>query len=484
MDKNFTHLHVHSSYSFLDGYCKPEWLASRAKELGMTAIAITDHNHIGGVPEFQEYCHKEGIKPILGLEAYWTENGETLKLPADDRNTMAAKAAFDDGIITAEERDAIIHKVSGFKGIKNVRERIKPYQYDTHGYHILFLSMNQTGWNNLVKLQSESADKYTYNGHFYVDNDLIKKYNEGLIMTTACIGSRSSKLIQEGDAAGALHLIQEWYKIFGDRMYLELQPLAIPEQWITNFYYIQWHKQYGYPLVATNDVHYIHKEDHDDHDTLLCIGTQKKKSETDRMKYTNDFWLRSREEMADAFSHSLSEMKNSPLYADYQDTISTFNTYYTEAMDNTNKIADKIEDGIILGARQPLLPHIKLPNQENPKLFLLKLAYNGLYEYAKKQKFDSNTLKMYEKRLAYELSVVFKRNFEEYMLIVWDYVNWANDNGVVTGPGRGSAAGSLLLFCIGITHNIDPIKYNLLFERFLTIDRKGYPDCVNYIKSI
>lgn len=467
---NFVHLHVHTSYSFLDGYCKPKLLAERAKELDMQAIAMTDHGHIGGAPEFQEECIKQGIKPILGAELYYTRDRQKMAAPVEQRTQEGAAAALKDGAITEEQYDALVHKRK-YAGIKAIREIVKQYSYDMHSYHILFLAMNQNGWHNLVKMQSEAADTCTYNGHFHVDNILMKKYSEDIICTTACVGSLPSRLIQAGKIEEAYELIKEWNEIFNGRFYLEVQPLAIDKQIITNQYYRKWSKELNIPLIATNDVHYIHKEDHDDHDTLLCIGTGTKKKDENRLKYSNDFWLRSREEMEEAFKRSaLLEAENNLKVAEdiYND--------YIIAMNNTIEIAAKISSDVRLAADKSLLPHVKLPNNEDPKRYLLSLAYRKLYEYAKDKQFDRQTLAIYEKRLAMELNIIFKRNFEEYMLLVADYVNWANQNGCPTGPGRGSAAGSLLLSLIGITHNSDPIQYDLLFERFLTEDRKGYPD--------
>jgi DNA polymerase-3 subunit alpha len=466
----FTHLHVHTSYSFLDGYCKPDKLAKRASELGMTALAITDHGHIGGAPEFQAACVNNNIKPILGLEAYYTDSIERLVEPRSKRNADGAIAAYNDGIIAATERDAIVNNVTGYKGIKKIRELIKPYIYDTKGYHIIFIAMNQRGWNNLVKMQSEASRRCTYNGRFYVDLDLMRQYSDGIICTTACIGSRPAKLINQEKIQDAEDLICKYHEIYQDRLYLEVQPLNIKEQCNVNRYYIEWSQKYNISLIATNDVHYILKEDHDDHDTLLCIGTNTFKSIEHRLRYTNDFWLRSREEMEEAFQKSTNTM------IEMFGTDIDYMKYYIQAMDNTKCIEDRIEDTIRLGADKSMLPHIKLPNDEDPKQFLTRLAYSKLYEYAVKNRFDIATIHRYEERLHHELSIIFARNFEEYMLIVWEYVNWANNNGCPTGPGRGSAAGSELLNLIGITHNADPLKYDLLFERFLTIDRKGFPD--------
>jgi len=468
--KQFTHLHVHTSYSFLDGYCKPNKLTERASELGMLSLAITDHNHMGGTYEFQQECYNHNIKPILGLEAYYTDDITKLASSSESRNEEAYEKALKAEVITEKQYDILINKKK-YAGIKALKESTKPFAYDTHSYHILFLAMNNTGWHNLVKIQSEAAKLCTYNGRFHVDNTLLKKYNEGIIMTTACIGSKSSKLIQEDKIEDAKNLIIEWKDIFKDRLYLEVQPLCLDKQIKTNHYYMLWSKELNIKLVATNDVHYIHKEDHEDHDTLLCIGVGKFKSDTDRLSYSNDFWLRSREEMEESFHNSINQHKE--YYP--EDSEEYLWSNYTIAMDNTNLIADRIEDKIIIAPDHSLLPHFSLPDKEiSAASYLRLMAYSKLYEYKNTHK--DIDLKSYEHRLKTELDVIINRHFEEYILIVWEYTNWANSNNILVGPGRGSAAGSLVLFMLGVTKNIDPIKYNLLFERFLTEDRKGFPD--------
>lgn len=472
LSSDFVHLHVHSSYSFLDGYCKPHDLIQQVKKLGMHAIAVTDHNHIGGTYEIQQECEENNIKFIPGVETYWTMDTKELMKSADERHADAAEKAFQDGKLTREQADAIIHKKTKVKGIKKLKEIASKYEYNTRGFHMILLAMNQTGWHNLIKLQSEAADKNTYNGRFYVDDNLLRKYNKGLIMTTACIASRTAYLINCFKFKEAEEQMLKWYDIFKDRMYLEVQPLPIQRQIVVNKMYIAWSKKYHIPLVATNDVHYLTEADYDDHDTLLCIGIGKKKTDKDRLHYDNEFWLRTREEMEVAFKKQITY--DSSLEPGEDKVLAEA---YKEAMDNTVKITDRIDDHFQLKSQVNLLPKIDLDTGGlDHKEYLSYLAYNGLYKYAKEQEMDDDTLRHYESRLHYELSVVFTRNFEDYMLIVRDYSTWAVNNGVVVGPGRGSACGSLLLFLIGITRNIDPIKYDLLFERFLTVDRKGFPD--------
>lgn len=463
----FTHLHVHTAYSFLDGYCHIPKLVSRAKELGMTSLAITDHNHMGGIYEFQKECQKQGIKPILGFEGYQTWNAEELAKDVDSRWADAATDAFREGVVTEEEAQAVITKKKGFKGIKEVKERIKPFMYDTRQYHLILLAMNQTGLNNLIKLQSEAAKVCTYNGRFLFDMGMLRKYSEGVICTTACVANIIAKTFNNGDRQLAETLLKEYKDIFKDRFYLEVQPNNFSDQVNVNNFYMEMHDKYDIPLIATSDVHYVLKEDNKDHDVLVCIGTGTDIYNPNRMKYDHNYWLKSEEEMQVGFKDILNKTET-----DRETALKKY-ALYLEAMNNTQVIANMVED-VVLGSSTPLMP--KLPNSNNTKKELRELAYKGLYELAKRYKYIADDIVNYEKRLAYELNIINYKDFADYMLIVREYINWADNNGVMTGPGRGSACGSLVLWCIGITKNIDPIKYDLLFGRFLTIDRTGLPD--------
>lgn len=463
----FTHLHVHTAYSFLDGYCHIPKLVSRAKELGMTSLAITDHNHMGGIYEFQKECQKQGIKPILGFEGYQTWNAEELAKDVDSRWADAATDAFREGVVTEEEAQAVITKKKGFKGIKEVKERIKPFMYDTRQYHLILLAMNQTGLNNLIKLQSEAAKVCTYNGRFLFDMGMLRKYSEGVICTTACVANIVAKTFNKGDRELAETLLKEYKDIFKDRFYLEVQPNNFNDQVNVNNFYMEMYDKYDIPLIATSDVHYVLKSDNKDHDVLVSIGTGTDIYNPNRMKYDHNYWLKSEEEMQVGFKDILNKTET-----DRETALKKY-ALYLEAMSNTQVIANMVED-VTLGSSTPLMP--KLPNSNNTKKELRELAYKGLYELAKRYKYIADDIVNYEKRLAYELNIINYKDFADYMLIVREYINWADNNGVMTGPGRGSACGSLVLWCIGITKNIDPIKYDLLFGRFLTIDRTGLPD--------
>ena len=463
----FTHLHVHTSYSFLDGYCHIPKLVSRAKELGMESLAITDHNHMGGIYEFLQECKKQDIKPILGYEGYQTWDTLALSKPVEERWADAAYKAKEAGDLAEKEAEDLASGKKGVKGIKDIKARAEKHMYDTRQYHLILLAKNQTGLNNLIKLQSESAKVCTYNGRFLFDMPMLRKYSEGVICTTACVANMVASRIRKDDLDKAEELILEYKDIFGDDFYLEVQPNAFDDQVKVNNFYLTMSQKHNIKLVATSDVHYVLKTDNKDHDVLVCVGTGTDIYNPNRIKYDHNFWLKSEEEMQDGFKYLIntSETEVSVARAKY--------ALYLEAMHNTQEIANKVGE-YKLGSDVPLMP--KLPGVKNTKRKLRELAYKGLYELAKRYDYIANDIKRYEQRLVYELNIINYKDFADYMLIVREYINWADNNGVMTGPGRGSAAGSLVLWCIGITKNIDPIKYDLLFGRFLTIDRTGLPD--------
>ena len=448
---NFTHIHNHTYYSLLDGMGSPEERVIKAKELGMTALAITDHNHLGGVLDFQQACKKYDIKPLLGVELYWTWDSSIISLPLEDRDKIAIAKALEDGIeIPAKAKK------------KDIAELLKPYQYDTTGYHIILIAKNQIGWKNLCKLQSEAAEKGLFNGRFHCDNNMLRKYSEGLICTTACIGSViSNSFLNDKDEIAYL-IFDEWLNIFGpDNLFVEIQGLDWDKQYKVNKKLIELADNYDVKLIATNDVHYTNKDDNKDHDILLCIGTGKKVADENRMKYRHEFWMRSYDEMIEAFKR--------------QDNSDNYINTIKEALANTNLIADMVDEDIKLGSSVPLFTKINIPNRfKSNETYLTYQCWNRLYKYLKKHpEYDR---KEYEKRLNWELYVINKKGYAPYMLTVQEYVEWANNNDCPTGPGRGSAAGSLVLFLLGITKVIDPIQYNLLFSRFLTMDRVALPD--------
>ena len=396
---NFVHLHVHSEFSLLDGANRIKDLPVRAKELGMDSIALTDHGVMFGVVDFYKECKKNGIKPIIGCEVY-----------------VAPRSRFD--------------KESGI---------------DNHYSHLILLAKNETGYKNLSTLVSMGfTDGFYYKPR--IDLEILEKYHEGLIALSACLAGSINKAILKNDLEEAKR-IAIWFKdLFKEDYYLELQPNGLPEQVLVNQQLIKISKELDIPLVATNDAHYLKKEDAYNHEVLLCIQTGKKMQDEDRMRMgTNEFYLKSPEEMAEYF-------KNVP-----------------EAIENTVKIADKCNLEFEFG-------NTKLPNYEVPKEFktheeyFRKLAEDGL-----KNRYGENPGKDILDRFEYELSVIEKMGYVDYFLIVWDFINYAKTNGISVGPGRGSGAGSIIAYALKIT-DIDPIKYNLLFERFLNPERISMPD--------
>ena len=545
--KDFVHLHLHTIYSVLDGVCKLEPLVERAKEFGMTAVAQTDHNHIGGALAFQKACKKGGIKPILGLEGYMTHDMKIAALSPEERLTLALTQMFQNETevntaIAEKKKDCkpysfyqeklqeAFHKrinddnkpwstknitiedikkvftVKQLTSLKKLNSKLlEKYEYDMHQYHIIFLAMNQTGWNNLIKLQSEAADKCTYNGRFLMDFDLIKKYNEGLICTTACIGSLFSKLIQQKKLEEAEKLILKFKEIFQDRFYLEIQPLTLPAQYVTNEFFLSMYKKYNIEPVATSDVHYLLKEDHDDHDTFMCIAMGRLKDEAidkevyikahkndplgkkfkPRMKYTNDYWFRSKEEMVEGFIQQ--EADSIAIYKE-ENPLKTkeYRDFWLRAIENTRTIAATISEDIQIGSTVPLYPKVNnVPKGMSHDDYLMAEAIRGLIAYSKKRKAEGRPIdyQKYLTKILDEMKVITSKHYTDYFLGVQEYTNWANSINpetnlpyAVSGPGRGSAASSLVLFLIGITKNVDPIEHDLMFSRFLTMDRKSPPD--------
>ncbi len=396
---DFVHLHVHSEYSLLDGMCRIKDLPKRAKELGMKAIALTDHGVMYGAVNFYKECVKEGIKPIIGCEVY-----------------VAPRTRFD--------------KESGI---------------DDDYAHLILLAKNKTGYQNLIKLVSMSfTDGYYYKPR--IDLEILEQYSEGLICLSACLAGQINQAILKDDMEKAKE-IALWHKrVFGEDYYLEIQNNGLPEQVMVNQRLIGLSRELGIPLVATNDAHYLKQEDSYNHEILLCIQTAKKMTDSDRMRFeTNEFYIKTSEEMADYFSS------------------------VPEAIENTVKIADKCNFDFEFGVT-------KLPNYDVPKEFstheeyFRKLTWDGI-----KKRYGENYDESVKQRAEYELGIIARMGYVDYYLIVWDYIHYAKSVGIPVGPGRGSGAGSIVAYAIGIT-DIDPLKYNLLFERFLNPDRISMPD--------
>ena len=403
---SFVHLHNHTHYSLLDGLTKIDELIERAKNDGAPAVAITDHGVLYGVIEFYQKCKKAGIKPIIGVETY-----------------LAPQSRFD-----------------------------KLGRADAKNYHLLLWAENNVGYQNLIKLISAAH----LEGYYYkprIDWDLLVQYHEGIIASSACLGGELAQMILAGDEIGAKKRALEYNNLFGQGNYY-LEIMDHPEldgQEKVNEALIRFSQELNIPLVATNDVHYLKKEDAEAQDILLCLQNKKKLTDKDRMSMLG---------MGDYSFRSIASMKEA-----FKDT--------PEALSNTLKIAERCNVEIELGHTQ--LPHFEVPEGFDGNSYLRRLAEAGISERYPGVSLTAPEAQPILERMNYELSVIEKMGWPDYFLIVADFVNWAKDNGIVVGPGRGSAAGSLVCFLTGIT-NLDPLKYDLLFERFLNPDRISMPD--------
>mgnify|MGYP002587016215 FL=1 len=395
----FVHLHIHSEFSLLDGANRIKDLPVRAKELGMKAMAITDHGVMYGAIDFYKACKKEGIKPIIGCEVYVAPRSRLNKEP-------------------------------------NIDNRYN---------HLILLAKNQQGYQNLSKLVSIGFTE----GYYYkprIDLEVLEKYHEGLICLSACLAGSVNQALLNGQNEKAEE-IALWHKrVFGEDYYIEIQNNGLKEQVLANQKLVQLARKLDIPLVATNDAHYLKREDAYNHEILLCIQTGKRMSDPDRMKFdTDELYVKSPEEMSEYFSA------------------------FPDAIENTVKIADKCNVEFEFG-------HTILPNYDVPPEFpthydfLKKLCDDGL-----KKRYGENLSEEIIKRAEYEIGIIKKMGYVDYYLIVWDFIHFAKSNGIPVGPGRGSGAGSILAYAIEIT-DIDPMKYGLLFERFLNPERISMPD--------
>ncbi|NBG87310.1 DNA polymerase III subunit alpha [Isachenkonia alkalipeptolytica] len=398
MQQKFTHLHVHTEYSLLDGFTTIDRLMDRVKEKGMDSIAITDHGSMFGVVEFYKKAREKGIKPIIGCEVY------------------TARRAM-------EDKDPVKDKNQG---------------------HLVLLAENETGYQNLIKLVSKGF----LEGFYYkprIDYETLEKHKEGLICLSACLAGDIQQLVLNGEHQNAEELALKLKGIFGpEHFYLELQDHQLKEQKLVNHEFLQMSQKLDIPLVATNDLHYIDQEDHEPHDILLCIQTGKIMQDTQRMKFPNsEFYLKSPEEMEELFSH------------------------VPEALENTVKIAERCNVEFDFDAMH--LPDYRVPDGYSVDSYLERLCTDGLY-----RRYGEPTKEMVD-RLQYELDTIKSMGYVEYFLIVWDFIRYAKDQNIAVGPGRGSAAGSIVAYTLEIT-DIDPIKYQLIFERFLNPERVSMPD--------
>jgi len=395
---SFVHLHTHTEYSFLDGFCRIEPLIARAKELGMNALAITDHGDMCGVIDFYKAAKDAGIKPLIGCEVY-----------------VAAKDMLN-----------------------------KSHDGGNTTHHLVLIAKNMEGYRNLIKISSMGfTDGFYYKPR--VDFSVLEKHSEGLICLTACLAGEVPQAILAGDEQKAEELIEKYCTLYGkENFFLEIQNHGIPEQKKANAFLISYAQKSGIGVVATNDVHYIEKKDAKYQDLLLCIQMNRKVAETDRMAFeTDEFYLKSEEEMAQLFGQ------------------------IPGALENTQKIADMCDLDFEFGVLK--LPKYAVPDGGDSFEYLKYLCEEGL-----KKRYGDDCAEARE-RLYFELDVIRSMGYVDYFLIVWDFIKYAKDNGIPVGPGRGSAAGSIVSYCLAIT-NIDPIRFALIFERFLNPERVSMPD--------
>ncbi|MGE5473700.1 MAG: DNA polymerase III subunit alpha, partial [Ignavibacteriales bacterium] len=396
---DFVHLHVHTEYSLLDGANRVHDLVSRTKELGMNSIAITDHGVMYGVIDFYKECTKQGIKPIIGCEVY-----------------TAARTRHD-----------------------------KQAGVDASQGHLILLAKNNQGYKNLMQIVSLGFTE----GFYYkprVDMEVLERYSEGLICLSACLSGDIPKAILNGNYNKAKELAIKLNKTFGEgNFYLEIQDNGIQDQKIVNQNLIKLSNESGIPLVATNDAHYLKREDSEIHEILLCIQTGKNMDDEDRMRFgTPEFYVKSPEEMIQRFGE------------------------INGAIENTAKIAEMCNVEIEFGKIK--LPEYKISSENDNFTYLKGLCFEGL-----NKRFGGKAGENEKERLEYELKTIHDMGYIDYFLIVWDFIKYAKDNGIMVGPGRGSAAGSLVSYCLEIT-DINPLRYGLLFERFLNPERISMPD--------
>ncbi len=396
--RQFTHLHVHTEYSLLDGACRTDRMMEHLKEMGQTAVAITDHGSMFGVIDFFKAAKKEGIKPIIGCEVY-----------------VATRSRFDK-----------VNKIDG-------------------NYHLVLLCKNEIGYKNLIKIVSKGYTEGFYNKP-RVDYDLLKAHSEGLICLSACLAGEIPRKLLAGDYNGAKDCALNFLSIYGEgNFYLEIQDHGLEDQRLVLAELVKLSKETNIPLVATNDAHYITKEDSRMHSVLVCIQTNKSIYDEDKLEFgTDEFYLKSAKEMYELFE------------------------LWPKACENTNIIAEKCNFEFEFGVTK--LPYFEAPNSLTNKEFMQKLCFEGLRKH-----YGENPEEHIIKRLEYEIDVIEKMGYINYFLIVYDFINYARTNNIPVGPGRGSGAGSICAYCMGIT-DIDPVKYQLLFERFLNPERVSMPD--------
>ncbi len=403
----FAHLHLHTQYSILDGAISIPKLIERCAERGMPAVAITDHGNMFGAVEFQEAARRRGIKPIVGCEVY-----------------VAQGSRF--------EKDA---STGGFEGMN----------------HMILLAMDATGYRNLVRLVSKGF----LEGFYYkprIDLDLLREHSEGLIATSGCLSGAIPQALVNGDRSRAWDLVEQYSRIFHDRFYLELQRHGIPAQEVVNRELMGMHRDLGLPLLATNDCHYLGRNDAHSHEALLCVQTGKNLDDPNRFRLDGEgFYVKDAEEMLEVFHDC------------------------PEAVTNSIEVAERCNFELETG--RAFLPDFQVPPGQTAESYLQQLAQQGMNERLGLDRDASlaESRPEYAERLAYELDVIVQKGYAGYFLIVWDMIRFARERGIPVGPGRGSSAGSLAGYALRIV-DIDPVDLNISFERFLNSERASMPD--------
>ncbi|MHA2100955.1 MAG: DNA polymerase III subunit alpha, partial [Candidatus Kariarchaeaceae archaeon] len=461
---DFIHLHCHTEYSTLDGMPKIEEYILRCNDLEMPGIAITEHGNLRSAYQLQiksqkrfEFKGKEydinPVKPIFGIEFYVALSDCTLRgLPQSKKDQIK---------IQSTNQKEYNKKVKELELDLGLRQR----------YHLLAFAKNQKGLDNLFRLNYWSWKK----GFYYrprIDLNLLKKYHEGVVITTACIGGWTPELVYAGEYSKAEEWIRDIKKVFGDDLYIEIQPHDMEQQGIVNIKMVQLANTFGVKIVATNDCHYLRKEDWETHDVLLAIQSDKTMAAQDRWRFdTNEFYMKSKKEMLKSFQ-------------EYHPLISK--VVVKNSLENTMEIFEKCNVEIEIDRKKGILPVYKIPDEyDSENKFLIDLCKKGwtwrrvnkrVRNYCELNGMEySEGVEIYKCRLKAELLRIFKLKFTKYFLIIWDLMNWARENEIAVGPGRGSSASSLVCFLLGVT-SIDPIQYDLLFDRFLSENRIDFPD--------
>ena len=405
LSNNFVHLHLHSQYSLLDGTTRINDLVRRVEELGMPAVALTDHGNMFGALKFYKEAKKVGIKPIIGCEVYVAPGS---RLEKGHGRSSASRS-----------------------------------------YHMVLLVQNDVGYKNLCSLVTSGFTE----GMYYfprIDREILAQHSDGLICTTACLRGEVNDHLLKGDYESAQETVSFYKNLFPDRFYIELQDHGLEEDKKLIPEAVKIAREFELPLIATNDVHYLMKGDHQVQEVLICVQTGKTLSDPDRMKIkSNEFYLKSAEDMGLLFKD------------------------YPEALDNTLLIAE--ECTFSFNFHDTHYPSLDLPHNQTLKDKITSLSEEGLEKRFQELELDPSQISLYRERLSTELEVITSQGYEGYFLIVTDFIEYAKDHGIPVGPGRGSAAGSLVAFALGIT-GIDPIEYGLLFERFLNPERVSPPD--------